>query len=135
MPFIQWDPSFSVGAVVLDNDHKRLIDVLNRIYDAWQDENPSGVELGGLFDELLDYTDSHFSREEGKLSARDYPELAAHHASHERLRELVLAFRARHLAGQQPAKLTEDMAKFLKSWLIDHILGEDLKYRTLFTGH
>lgn len=134
MPFIQWDPSFSVGAVVLDNDHKKLIDILNRIYDVWQGESPSGETLGLLFDELLDYTDGHFSREEGKLAARDYAELGAHHAEHERLRELVMAFRSRHLAGQQPEQLTEDMAKFLKSWLVDHILGEDLKYRPLFTG-
>ncbi len=134
MPFIQWDPNFSVGAAVLDNDHKKLIDILNGIYDAWQSENPSAAELGRLFDELLDYTDGHFSREEGKLAARDYPDLAAHHAEHERLRELVLAFRSRHLAGQQADKLTEEMAKFLKSWLVEHILGEDLKYRSLFIG-
>jgi hemerythrin len=134
MPFIQWNSDFSVGAAVLDNDHKKLIDILNGIYDAWQSENPSAVELGRLFDELVDYTDGHFSREEGKLAARDYPDLAAHHAEHERLRELVLAFRSRHLAGQQADKLTEEMAKFLKSWLIEHILGEDLKYRSLFVG-
>lgn len=134
MPFIQWDPSFSVGAVVLDNDHKKLIDILNGIYDAWQNETPSAAELRRLFDELLDYTDGHFSREEGRLAARDYPDLAAHHADHERLRELVLAFRSRHLAGRQADKLTEEMAKFLKTWLVDHILGEDLKYRSLFIG-
>lgn len=134
MPFIQWDPSFSVGAVVLDNDHKKLIDILNGIYDAWQNETPSAAELRRLFDELLDYTDGHFSREEGRLAARDYPDLAAHHADHERLRELVLAFRSRHLAGRQADTLTEEMAKFLKTWLVDHILGEDLKYRSLFIG-
>lgn len=134
MPLIQWDPSFSVGTAVLDNDHRKLIEILNRIYDAWQGEAPSAAVLSQLFDELLDYTDGHFSREEGKLAARAYPHLAAHHAEHERLRELVLAFRSRHLAGQQPEKLTEEMAKFLKSWLLDHILGEDMKYRPLFTG-
>lgn len=134
MPFIEWDPSYSVGTPVLDADHKKLFEILNRIYDAWQNHTPSKAELDVLFDELLDYTDGHFSREEGKLAARDYAELDRHHAEHERLRELVLAFRSRHLAGQQPDSMTEDMAKFLKSWLVDHILGEDLKYRPLFTG-
>lgn len=134
MPFIEWDPSYSVGTPVLDADHKKLFEILNRIYDAWQSHAPSKAELDVLFDELLDYTDGHFSREEGKLAARDYPDLDRHHAEHERLRELVLAFRSRHLAGQQPDKLTEDMAKFLKSWLVEHILGEDMKYRVLFKG-
>jgi hemerythrin len=133
MPFIQWDKSFSVGSPVLDADHRKLIDILNQIYDAWQ-QNSSTVELGRLFDELLDYTDGHFTREEAKLSSRNYGDLDRHHAAHERLRELVMAFRSRHLAGQQADKLTEEMAKFLKSWLVDHILEEDMKYRSLFTG-
>ena len=132
MAFIQWDKSFSVGTTALDADHRRLIEILNRIYDAWQTD-PSKIELDQLFDELLDYTDGHFNREESKLAARDYPLLAAHHAQHERLRETVLAFRTRHLAGNTPDALTEDMAKFLKSWLMDHILGEDMKYKPLFT--
>lgn len=134
MPFIQWDQTFSVGSAVLDADHKRLIEILNRIYDSWQSTAPSSSELASLFDQLLDYTDGHFSREEGKLAARQYPDIDRHHAAHERLRELVMAFRSRHLTGQRPDSLTEEMAKFLKSWLIDHILGEDMQYRRLFTG-
>ena len=133
MAFIQWTPSFSVGNAVLDADHRKLIDILNQIYDAWV-SNSSTLELGRLFDELMDYTDHHFSREESKLAARDFEDLDRHHAAHERLRELVHAFRSRHLAGHKADALTEDMAKFLKSWLMDHILEEDLKYRHLFVG-
>ncbi len=133
MPFIQWSPSFSVGNAMLDADHRKLIDILNQIYDAWT-EHSTSLELEQLFDELMDYTDHHFSREESKLLSRDYENLDKHHAAHERLRELVHAFRSRHLAGQRADVLTEDMAKFLKSWLLDHILEEDMKYRHLFTG-
>lgn len=133
MPFIQWNASFSVGSPVLDADHRKLIDILNQIYDAWQDHS-SPAELGLLFDQLMDYTNGHFSREEAKLASRGYSDLVRHHAAHERLRELVMAFRSRHLAGQQPDKLTEDMAKFLKSWLLDHILEEDMRYSSLFTS-
>lgn len=134
MPFIEWDPSFSVGSLALDSDHRQLLAILNRIYDAWETQNPDAAELNRLFDELLDYTDGHFMREESKLSARSYEDLDQHHSAHERLRELVLAFRSRHLAGTQPETMTAEMAKFLKTWLIDHILGEDMKYRKLFKG-
>lgn len=133
MPLIEWNSSFSVGSPVLDADHRRLIDILNQIYDAWQGSS-SSVQLGKLFDDLVDYTDGHFNREESKLSSRGYADLARHHAAHERLREVVLAFRSRHLAGQQPDKLTEDMAQFLKTWLLNHILEEDMRYRPLFAG-
>lgn len=134
MPFIQWDSSFSVGQPVLDADHKKLIDILNRIFDAWQGSAPSGDVLNALFDELIEYTDGHFSREESKLAARGYPHLVRHHMEHERLREMVMSFRSRHVVGRQAATITEDMAKFLKTWLTDHILDDDMKYRPLFVG-
>ena len=134
MPLISWDPSFSVGLTSLDADHKHLIGMLNRIYDAWQAKRPDGELLNRLFDELLDYTDNHFAREETKLSARGYVGLGKHHDEHERLRELVMAFRTRHLAGGKVDQMTEEMAKFLKSWLVEHILGEDMKYRAVFAG-
>jgi hemerythrin len=46
----------------------------------------------------------------------------------------VLAFRTRHLSGAEPDQLTEDMAKFLRSWLVDHILGDDMGYKPLFSA-
>ncbi len=133
MPFIQWDTSFSVGSIILDADHRKLIDILNQIYDAWVQQSDN-VELGKLFDDLMEYTDTHFNREEAKLAELDYPDLPRHRAAHDRLRELVMAFRSRHLAGRQPDTLTEEMSKFLKSWLLSHILEEDLRYRPLVTN-
>lgn len=132
MAFIDWSPSFSVGSVILDADHKKLLGMLNGIYDAW-DGGAGTAELNTLFDQLLDYTEEHFTREERRLMDRGFPGLAAHHAAHENLRELVMAFRSRYLAGLAPEQLTEDVTKFLKSWLLDHILGEDMKYKELFT--
>lgn len=134
MPFIAWDPSFSVGSPALDSDHRHLIQLLNQIYDAWEGHKPDPQLLSELFDKLLAYTDGHFLREESKLMSRNYENLPAHRAEHERLRELVMAFRTRHLAGGQADLMTEEMAKFLKAWLVEHILGEDMKYRVLFTG-
>jgi hemerythrin len=42
-------------------------------------------------------------------------------------------FRARQASGQAPDRLTDEMSRFLKPWLLDHILDEDMKYRPLFT--
>lgn len=132
MPFIQWEKSFSVGTAALDADHRRLLEILNRIHESWQ-HNPSKAVLDRLFDELLDYTDGHFAREESRLADMDYPDLVLHQRQHDRLRETVLAFRTRHLASDTPDALTEEMAQFLKTWLMDHILGEDMKYKPLFS--
>lgn len=131
MAFIEWDPSFSVGSAILDADHRKLIKILNEIHDAWA-SGQDNIELGRLFDELMEYTETHFHREESRLADHDYPDLAAHHESHERLREMVIAFRSRHLVGQHPGKMTEEVTTFLKTWLMKHILEDDMRYKPLF---
>lgn len=133
MALIEWDSSFSVGSSRMDADHQRLIDLLNRLYDAWH--GGEGIdELGWLFDELLAYADTHFAAEEMALKSKAYPRLEKQQADHIRLRDSVVAFRDRHLAGETPDALTTEMTAFLKAWLLEHILGEDMQYRSYFKG-
>jgi len=58
-----------------------------------------------------------------------YDQLGKHMLAHAQLKERVRSFRSAHLAGSEPAKLTADVARFLKSWLLDHILTEDMLYK------
>ena len=133
MPLIEWDSSFSVGSSRMDADHQRLIALLNRLYDAWHG-GESVDELGWLFDELLAYADTHFAAEEMALKSRAYPRLEKQQADHVQLKNSVIAFRDRHLAGETPDALTTEMTAFLKAWLLEHILGEDMLYRAYFKG-
>ena len=133
MALIEWDASFSVGSARMDADHQRLVALLNCLYDAWQ--KGEGVdELGWLFDELLAYADTHFAAEEMALKAKGYARLEKQQTDHLRLKASVIDFRNRHLGGDEPAALTEEMTKFLKSWLLEHILGEDMLYKGCFEG-
>ncbi len=131
MSLIEWDSSFSVGSTRMDADHQRLLTLLNRLYDAWH--GGEGVEeLGWLFDELMAYADTHFAAEEMALKSRNYARLEKQQTDHIRLKASVLDFRSRYLSGDKPAALTEEMTIFLKSWLLEHILGEDMLYKACF---
>jgi len=133
MSLIEWDSSFSVGSARMDADHQRLVNLLNRLYDAWH-SGEDLIELGWLFDELLAYADTHFAAEEMALKARGYGRLDKQHADHSRLKASVTQFRDCHLSGAAPVALTEDMTAFLKGWLLEHILGEDMLYKGQFEG-
>ncbi len=133
MSLVEWDPAFSVGSARMDADHMRLLSLLNRLYDAWQGGEEAD-ELGWLFDELISYADTHFAAEEMALKTRNYPRLDKQRADHARLKASVMEFRSRYLGGGQPAVLNEEMAHFLKSWLLEHILGEDMLYKGLMSG-
>lgn len=130
MPLITWTPAYSVGHPDLDQDHQNLVDLLNMLHEAWETGEDLAVRLG-IVDELLMYTDYHFRREEGLLAEHGYPRLADQQAAHAALRQSVEDFRSRHLSHPDTA-LTAEIETFLKTWMMSHILEEDLQYRSLF---
>ncbi|RAU20229.1 hemerythrin [Paramagnetospirillum kuznetsovii] len=133
MQSIQWDPSFSVGIAKLDDDHKKLIQLINSLYEAWN-LGKDGLVIGSLFDALQVYTDSHFQREEAVLLALEYDRMPQQQHAHACLVGALQNFRTRYLAGGQATKPTAEMNAFLRSWLLDHILTEDLMYRALLAS-
>jgi hemerythrin-like metal-binding protein len=131
MQLIEWDESFSVGVKRFDADHQTLIELLNRLCQAWQ-AGKQAVVLEKLFEALTAYAAIHFEREEKVLAALEYEALGAHRAAHARLRTEIADFRKRAMVDPHAPGLTEAAAEFLQSWLLDHILGEDRGYRGLF---
>lgn len=134
MRAIDWDEGMSVGLARLDDDHKQLIAVINRLHEAVR---LGGAEAGATvtrsLQALADYTERHFAREEAVLQAVGYRELADHRAQHqafvEELQDLAAAFDAR----RDPA-LADSLGRFLRDWLTHHILVEDMAYRPRVQG-
>lgn len=133
MPLIDWQAAFSVGHDDLDQDHQNLVELINSLHEAWEAGEDLTI-LHGIFGELLMYTDYHFQREERMLEEAGYPRLAEQKAEHAALKQSVEEFRARHLADSTSPVLTMEIEDFLKTWMMEHILEEDMRYRPLFAG-
>ena len=73
MPLIAWDQGFSVGVGSIDEQHKKLIGLLNDLHDAMRFGKGRDV-LGKVLAELIDYTAYHFRTEEG-LFAKYGPDI------------------------------------------------------------
>jgi hemerythrin len=126
MAFMEWQDSYSVGVAELDADHRRLIDIINRLDAA---ETEGGAVLWVL-DELEDYVRYHFSREEARLKAVDYPELDAHIAEHCAFVEWLETVRKTYgLAPDSRFHLARIVNDYLYKWLTGHILSSDMAYR------
>jgi hemerythrin-like metal-binding protein len=126
-PFITWTEKMSVGVTVLDDDHKRLIGLLNDLHDGIAAGH--GTErLGRVLDGLVTYTSTHFAHEEEFFAQTGYPAAAEHIQEHRALTKLVQDVQARYKKGQFEA-LSLDTMDFLKNWLHDHVLGSDLNYK------
>ncbi len=90
-----WTPSMSVGNDELDNDHKHLAEIINEIYAPSLSDRSLRELLVTVLQKLINYTETHFRREEAFLEQRGYPYLAEHKAAHAGLEEEVKALLAK----------------------------------------
>jgi hemerythrin len=125
MALFVWNDDYSLRIGAIDEQHKRLVGLLNALHEGMV-AGHGNEKIGPLLDGLIDYTARHFAYEEQLFAEHGYPEAAAHTAEHRRLVDQVLEFKSRYEAGS--AQLTMQLMKFLKDWLIKHILGSDKAY-------
>jgi hemerythrin-like metal-binding protein len=126
MQRIEWDQSYSVGISDIDEDHKKLISIINRVVEAV--ENNEAVLW--TFDELKDYTQTHFSREEDKMKAADYPDFDNHKIGHEEFIKWLKHVKYTYeLTPETSVALGESVSKYLQEWLVNHILKSDMEYK------
>jgi hemerythrin len=131
MALMAWNPALSVKVKQFDDQHMKLVDMVNNLHDAMK-EGKGNEALGTILTSLISYTATHFSCEEKLMAQHAYPEASAHKLEHERLVKQVLELQANFTAGK--AILTINVMMFLKDWLVKHIQGDDRKYGVYLNG-
>jgi hemerythrin len=127
MSYVRWTPDLSVGVKASDDDHKRLIDLINRLFEALNCGQGREI-VGKVLDELESYTRYHFAREEEYFERTGYP-ADEHKQEHRELVEQIVTLQSRYRTGE--TALAMETLGVLKHWLTTHIQGTDMKY----TGH
>jgi len=123
--YFPWSQELSVGLDEIDAQHKLLVDIINRVYEALI-SRASREQAGQVLEELVQYTFVHFAVEESLFRITDFPGYEGHKALHERLKQEVLQLKQRFLRGE--IELDLNLMAFLRSWLENHIMGEDKGY-------
>ncbi|MDP1899961.1 MAG: hemerythrin family protein [Rubrivivax sp.] len=125
---ILWRPAMAVGDATIDADHQSLIEIINTVELTLQ-ASGGNAELGTTLDQLAIYAKEHFEREESLMRRLGYGGLASHHQAHRELREELGRIRVAIEAAKTEAVPAEEMdrlVKLLRSWLLDHLLKEDM---------
>ncbi len=123
--FIEWSEDMSVGHPELDRDHQRLIGILNNLGINMELGNRNVVEF--ILDDLADYAQVHFRREEAYLESIGFPDLARHRTIHDAISQRIDDAKWKYFQGFA-ATLEGELLVFLTTWLNNHILVEDMKY-------
>ena len=131
MTFLKWTDDLSVGNALIDDDHRHLFDLLERLH---RDMSSGHInqETQSIVDALRDYTESHFAREEEFMRKIAYPHYSAHKAEHDRFVSEVCALQSRVARGARTAQL--DIDQFLANWLREHVLVRDMALAAAIRG-
>ncbi len=125
MSIITWKDVYATGIKVLDREHQGLIDQINLLYVAVREKKGDAV-LTEVLEALEKYTREHFEHEEKLMAAYHYPHLDAHRQKHAELLATVKEMKQRPRVD--PDVLARELLKFLRDWLMHHILVIDKAY-------
>lgn len=124
MALVRWSEELSVGVETLDDQHRHWLDLVNRLHDALL-AGRADSELQSILAAVRDYTREHFAEEEGLMERHAFPGLEGHRRVH----RFFLAQLPPDLGtGPAATKISLDLLRSMKDWLIDHIQRMDQAY-------
>ena len=132
MTLITWTDSFSVKVAEIDTQHKKIIELINKLYDAMKVGKSKDVMVE-ILNNLLVYTETHFKTEEKYFDLYKYPDREAHKAKHRYFVDTVTKFKKDYDSGNTIISL--EVMNFQKDWWTKHINGTDKEYTAFFNEH
>jgi hemerythrin len=131
MALLTWNDSYSVKVKQFDDQHKKLIDMVNELHDAMKVGKGKEV-LEKILSGLIQYTVTHFANEERLMKLHNYPNYEQHKKEHNLLTLQVSDVQKQYREGN--AVITMAVMTFLKEWLQTHIQGTDKSYAPFLNG-
>lgn len=130
MAVFAWKQEYSVGIREIDEQHKKLVAMVNEIHQAMAEGKGREV-LDDILKRLVDYTQYHFGSEEALMEKYGFPDFPSHRLAHAKMTQKVLELH-RECAGSE-VKHSIEFARFLQQWLNKHILETDMQYSAFLT--
>jgi hemerythrin len=132
MAYIEWREEFSVGVPSIDAQHRKLIGMINDMYDEYRGNKPAST-VAKVLEEMEQYAREHFRTEEEFFDKFQYPDTKSHKNEHAVFINELGYFMKR--AADSPDRIDIELLNFLREWFEQHILRKDKKYGPFLTGH
>jgi hemerythrin-like metal-binding protein len=122
MTLVQWRNEYSVGAESIDDEHKALIDRINRLDDQLMAEDG---QASTFFEQLTETITAHFGREERFMRQRGYDQLPQHKEDYERFLDEIYNLIDEFDRNEKASR--EDLGARLDGWFTDHFETHDVR--------
>jgi len=125
MHVIECDKTYELGIQIIDDHHRKLIELLNNSYDLLLFSTDK-AEIKTILQELADYADYHFNAEEHLMNEVSYKGLMPHVDKHNSFKNQLAVLMQDYLS--RSPNVNTDIILFLSDWLKKHILKDDRKF-------
>ena len=132
---LEWSQDISTGVEWQDNQHKELLDQINKLLAAIS-QGKGKEEVVNTLNFLESYIDNHFRDEEHYMEKFDFPGREEHIREHRSLTNELLLWKSSYVKGGTSQELVSDTMNKMFEWLFSHfgetdqILGSFLQNQT-----
>ena len=129
LKLVDWADSMSVDGHAIDDSHRQLISLINRLY-AVASRGSDRDSVANVLCELADYAGSGFLEEEKLMTSSRYAEQDQHVLEHWSFIDTLTVF----IADFERGNLVEyDVLRFLIRWVASHIKASDAAFGAYLT--
>ncbi|MDD5037352.1 MAG: bacteriohemerythrin [Methylococcaceae bacterium] len=126
MESFRWSNSFATGLPQVDEQHHRLVDLINRFGSLLDESGDVGyVDLQAVLNELIAYAHYHFAEEERTMTLVGIDARHLEYHRHEHTRFLQEVNQMQEGVMVESSGAAERLLNFLTHWLAYHILRMD----------
>jgi hemerythrin-like metal-binding protein len=122
---VVWSDAYSVGSSAIDDQHKKLVGMINELINLDQDGKARKAAFAMAFHKAGEYARIHFHEEEEILKKANYPDFLEHKKKHESFLAGIWKEYSLFMEGNESPV---GLVRFLKNWLLDHIAKIDKRY-------
>jgi hemerythrin-like metal-binding protein len=129
MAFFDWKDEYSVGIALIDKQHRKVIELIDELFESIRDSRGDLI-IRAVLDDLLDYSHYHFGLEEELFEKYGYENLATHVREHEHFTAKVGGLMVG--ASMNKECVPFETMDYLRDWFANHIQREDIVYGRFF---
>ena len=126
MALLSWSSQYLIGNDLIDAEHEELFLLVNAFHTHWAEAH-SRQDIAKVLNQLIVYAEMHFRHEEKIMGDAGFPKLEQHQTIHEAMIDSI--FRLQQSYEEGNLHLEMDTMKFVKAWLVEHILEDDYHFR------
>lgn len=131
MNLIPWEDKYSVDIVEIDEQHKKMLAIINKLYALLEEKKVDDhEEIDLIIQEMMDYAVYHFQTEEKYFKLFNYEKAEEHTEVHNQYKTKIEDWYRRYSETKDRAVFFE-ISTYLHDWWIWHINNTDRDYAPL----